>query len=164
MVWSSVWASAGRHQQVRLAKVLHLHSQKGNMCPREGKGRFSRVADPIVSGFSLTINILYVQEVLDHFNSKLLHKMGHYFLDTKYITPRGRIRIWYLWLLTNSQYKRTAEIGMNSVWAACLEREVWQRGEGAWRPPAGGGAVPPHLQHQPVQHNQRQQPAQMQPS
>ena len=34
-------ASAGRHQQVRLAEVLHLHSQEGNICPREGKGRSS---------------------------------------------------------------------------------------------------------------------------
>ena len=28
--------------------------------------------------------VLYVQEVVTHFYSKLLYKMGHYFLDTQY--------------------------------------------------------------------------------
>ena len=41
-------ASAGRHQQVRLAEVLHLHSQEGNICSRKGNGRSSScVSDAI---------------------------------------------------------------------------------------------------------------------
>ena len=41
-------ASAGRHQQVRLAEVLHLHGQEGNICSRKGNGRSSScVSDAI---------------------------------------------------------------------------------------------------------------------
>ena len=32
--------------------------------------------------------IQYVQEVVTHIHSKLIYKMGHYFLDTQYHTPR----------------------------------------------------------------------------